>query len=161
MAHKTGYSIAQIALHWITAFLIVAAFFLSDGMGDALRERVQNGATGTDGNTSHVWIGGAVFAVVLLRLVVRMATGIPPAPDGTPQNWEMAAVWGHRLLYALMIMVPLSGAATWYGGFKLGQVHEWAGTGLMVAAGGHVVAAMLHEAMRGDGTMARMFRPAK
>jgi cytochrome b561 len=159
MARKTGYSIVQIGLHWLVAFLILAAFLLSDGMGDALRTRAESGATGIEGNTAHVWLGGAAFAFVLIRIVVRLILGAPASPAGTPPLWDMAATWGHRLLYALMLLVPLMGALTWYAGLDLGDAHEIGGTALMVVAGGHVVAAMLHEALRQDGTMARMFRP--
>lgn len=159
MARREGYSAVQIGLHWLTAVLILGAFLLSDDMGDALEARMQSGATGTEGNTLHVWLGGAVFLVVLVRIVVRLLSGAPPAPAGTPPLWEQAATWGHRLLYALMILVPLGGALTWYAGLKLGEVHELAGNALMLVAGGHAVAAMLHEALLRDGTMARMARP--
>ncbi|SMX39040.1 cytochrome b [Maliponia aquimaris] len=159
MARREGYSAVQIGLHWLTAVLILGAYLLSDGMGDALRARVQSGATGTEGNTLHVWLGGAAFLVILIRIVVRRVMGAPEAPAGTPPLWEKAATWGHRLLYALMVLVPLGGALTWYGGLPLGDGHEIAGTALMLVAGGHAVAAMLHEALRRDGTMSRMLHP--
>src|SRR6056297_2094867 len=161
MARTAGYSAIQIALHWLTAFLIAAAYLVSEGMGDALRLREQSGATGVEGNTLHVWLGGAVFAIVAVRLAVRIRFGAPTPAEGTPPLWELAAIWGHRLLYLLMLAVPLMGALTWYAGLPLGDAHEVAGNALMLIAGGHVVMAMLHEALRSDGTMARMFKPGR
>lgn len=159
MARKTGYARVQIALHWLVAVLIVAAYLLSDGMGDALRQRVQSGTTGLAGGTLHTWLGGAAFLLILLRIVARLILGAPPAPAGTPPLWETAATWGHRLLYTLMILVPLFGALTWYLGLKLGDPHEILANLLLIVAAGHVGAAILHEVMLRDGTMARMKRP--
>jgi cytochrome b561 len=160
MSERTGYSGLQIGLHWLIAFLIFAAYFASDGMGDALRTRIEAGASGTTGNTLHVWLGGAVLALVLVRIAVRLLRGAPGSPPRTPALVSMAAKWGHRLLYVLMVVVPLGGAVTWYGGIReAGEVHEVLGTLLMLVVAGHVLAAILHEALARDGTMQRMFRP--
>jgi len=162
MSRKTGYSGLQIGLHWLVAILILAAYFSSDGMGQVLRERVASGATGTEGNTPHVWLGGAVFALVLLRIVVRLIQGAPGAPPGTAPWLEAAATWGHRLIYLLMLATPALGAVTWYGGVRAaGDLHEWAGTALVIVALGHAVVAILHEAFLSDGTLQRMFSPGK
>ena len=83
MAERTGYSGLQIGLHWLVAFLIFAAYFTSDDMGDALRERITSGATGTEGNTLHVWLGGTVLALVVIRIVVRLMRGAPGPAAGT------------------------------------------------------------------------------
>jgi cytochrome b561 len=157
---RSGYSGLQIALHWVIAVLIVAAWLTHEGMGQALRARAESGATGITGNTPHVWLGGAVFALVLVRVIVRWRSGAPePAPG--PEWQRLAAVWGHRLLYALMLLVPALGAATWYGGLPTGEAHELAGQAIMIVALGHALAAIAHEAFRRDGTMARMFRPGR
>jgi cytochrome b561 len=160
MATRTGYSGLQIGLHWLVAFLIFGAYFTSDGMGEALRQRLESGATGIDGNTLHVWLGGAVFALVLLRIVVRLTRGAPGAAPGTSPLMTVAAKWGHRLIYVLMVLVPMGGAIAWYGGVRdVGEMHEVLGNLLMLIVAGHVLAAILHEALARDGTMARMFRP--
>ena len=72
----------------------------------------------------------------------------------------MAALWGHRLLYALVIIVPILGAATWFGGIRgLSGLHEWAAKGLMLAALGHAGMAIWHQFAKKDGTLMRMIRP--
>ena len=160
MAHTAGYSRLQIALHWIIAVLIVAAWFTHEGMGRALRTRIETGATGFEGNTLHVWLGGAAFALILVRIVVRLVQGAPGPVPGNPEWMQMAAHWGHRLLYLLMVAAPALGAAAWYGGVKAaGELHETAGGLLMLVALAHAVVAIAHQVVLKDGTMDRMKKP--
>jgi cytochrome b561 len=160
MPNPSGYSITQIALHWITAVLIVWAYFVSEGMGKALDARLTSGATGTSGNTAHVWVGGAVVAFVLIRLAVRIRTGAPQPEPHAPTSVQRASVWGHRVLYALMIATPFLGAVTWYGGIQMtGEVHAVLGNMLMIFVAGHVIMAMLHQPLFGHGVLSRMFTP--
>ena len=49
---RTGYSVAQIALHWIIAVLISAQVVLHEGMHAAYRED-QGGAAATDAERLH------------------------------------------------------------------------------------------------------------
>jgi len=113
MAKPSGYSRVQIALHWLVAVLIVAAWFTHDGMGRALRTRIETGASGIEGNTLHVWFGGAAFALILIRIVLRLMRGAPDHEPGMSPKMQLAATWGHRLLYLLMIAAPALGAAAW------------------------------------------------
>ena len=162
MSARSGYSALQIGLHWLIAILIFAAYVTSDGMGRALRDRIESGASGTEGNTIHVWLGGAVFALVLVRIVVRAMQGAPALSEAGPAQLKTAAVWGHRLIYLLMIAVPTLGATAWYLGVKpAGEVHELAGNAFMLIVFGHAIMAIVHEAWLGDGTFQRMIRPGR
>lgn len=162
MTARTGYSGLQIGLHWIVAILIFGSYFTSEGMGRALEARLETGATGIAGNTTHVWLGGAIFALVALRVVVRRMQGAPAPADAAPGAVQIASVWGHRLIYLLMVLVPVSGAAAWYGGLgQAGEIHEVIGNALMIVALGHAVMAILHEAIWSDGTIARMVQPRR
>ncbi len=157
MASKTKYSTLQIGLHWLIALLILAAWLLSDGMGQALRARVESGATGIEGNTIHVWLGGATFLLVLIRIVVRLIQGAPDPVPGSNEMIEKAAVWGHRLLYALMVLTPALGAATWYGGIGFtAELHEISSSAFMLVALGHAAMAIYHQFILKDGTLLRM-----
>ena len=83
MAAPNGFSRLQIALHWLIAVLIVAAWFTHEGMGRALRTRIETGASGIEGNTLHVWFGGARFR---------------PDPDsdrGAYETWRAGTCAGH------------------------------------------------------------------
>lgn len=157
---RSGYSPFQIALHWIIAVLIFAAFFTHEGMGRALRQRIEQDLSGLDGATLHTILGGAAFAFVLVRLVVRLVRGAPE-PHGSPMV-QLAATWGHRLLYALMIAAPLLGAITWYGKIEgLGEIHEFLGQALVIVAVGHLLMAIAHHFLWTDGTLMRMIKPGR
>jgi cytochrome b561 len=74
----------------------------------------------------------------------------------------IAAKWGHRLIYILMVLVPLGGAVAWYGGVRdVGDMHALLGNLLMLVVAGHVLVAIVHEAVTRDGTMRRMVRPGE
>lgn len=162
MAQPSRYSTLQIGLHWLIAVLIALAYIISDGMGEALRNRVQTGATGIEGNTIHVWIGSAIFFLVLLRIAVRLIQGAPAPEPGTSERMEKLAGWGHRALYVLMVLVPVLGGLAWYVQVPLaGDAHEVTTNLIMLVAGGHALAALYHHYRVGDGTLRRMLRPTR
>ena len=70
MADKTYYFKLQIALHWLIAMLILATWWLGDGMGCALRTRFQENQTGFKGNTWHVGLGTTALLLVIIRMIV-------------------------------------------------------------------------------------------
>lgn len=153
-----GYSRLQIALHWIVALLIFGAFFTHDGMGRALRQRIEQDVTGLEGATWHTILGGLAFAFILVRIVVRLRRGAPKAHGS--DLVVRAANWGHRLLYALIIVAPALGAAAWYGHVSdLGDIHEILGKALVIVAVGHAVVAIAHRLIWKDGTLTRMMKP--
>jgi len=49
--------------------------------------------------------------LIIARLVLRRRHGAPE-PAGSGFN-KKAAIWGHRALYAMVIIGPLLGAVTW------------------------------------------------
>ena len=57
----------------------------------------------------HKSLGIAILALALFRLVWRMLNRAPALPQSMP-GWERhAALINHALLYALLVVVPLSG----------------------------------------------------
>lgn len=156
MKTTTGYSGIQIALHWLIAVLIAIAWFTGEGAGDAM-EIVEEG--GVAGFVPHVAIGLAILALVVVRVLVRLGRGAPAAP-GLPGSMSVvAADWGHRLLYLLMIAVPLGGVCTWFLGLDVGELHELAANILMIVALGHAAMALFHQYVLKDGLLRRMMRP--
>lgn len=158
MARKSGYSFPQIALHWIVALLILAAFLTHDDMGDALDQRLDDGATGTP---IHVWLGLAALGFVAIRIVVRLIKGAPPQPATSSAKEAMAAHIGHGLLYLLMVAAPLLGIAAWYLGLdEAGDIHELVGKAVFLLGLAHGGVAILHAVLKKDGVLTRMLKPA-
>jgi len=89
------YSNSAIALHWLTAFLILANLMLGLSMVPLpiTPRKLQ-------WYQWHKWIGITVFLLTCLRL------GWPVA---MPEWQRRAAAWSHVLLYILLLMIPVSG----------------------------------------------------
>ena len=157
MTERTGYSPLQIGLHWLIALGVGANYIFSDGMEDALDASL-GGKPAPDSliPVFHVWIGVAVLALVLLRLAVRFRRGAPAPQAGLSGQ---LAHWGHRLLYLLMLVVPLGGAITWFLGVDAtAELHALGANALMILAGVHAAAALFHQYVLKDRLMVRMMR---
>ena len=160
MNHRNGYSGAQIALHWIIAILILFNYIYSEGMARALDARLEGTPAGAlDINPSiHVWVGVSVLVLSLVRLMLRFGRGVPAA--GGSGIMQVAAIWGHRLLYLLMILVPAMGMMTWFGRIDAtGEPHAVLANALLIVAGGHALMAIWHQYVIRDGLLNRMMRP--
>ncbi|MBW7920904.1 MAG: cytochrome b/b6 domain-containing protein [Rubellimicrobium sp.] len=149
-----GYSRPQIALHWLTLLLLVGIWLTRGGAGRALDAAREGAAVGLP---VHAWIGLAILIVTLARIALRVTRGAPApvATDSAAQ--QRATVWGHRLLYALLVLVPLGGAFMWFSGSP--APHGLLGYGLFVVVLGHAALAIWHERVKRDGAMQRMIRP--
>ena len=156
MTERTGYSLTQITLHWLTAIAVLVAWFTHEAMEDIARAAWRAG----DGPfpTVHTIAGALAMVFILVRLFLRYRRGAPE-PKGSDLV-KLGAKWGHRLLYALVIIVPLLGAATWFGGFRdLSDLHEIAAKALMLVALGHAAMSIWHQFVKKDGTLMRMIKP--
>jgi cytochrome b561 len=99
------YTKTAMALHWLIALLIVAAFTLGLVMVDI------PGFTPTKLKyfSWHKWLGVTALGVAALRLLWRRANRPPAHLPGMPAWQVRAADATHILLYVLMFAVPLSG----------------------------------------------------
>lgn len=161
------YSKSMIVIHWLTVVLILGAWLTSEGG----RHMAENPPL------LHFLLGFAVLVLVLPRLLLRLAGGVPNAPPAD-SKLAVAAKIGHGVLYLLLIALPLSG---WYAASRLGvpvsffgiplpaitervqgapgliaDLHEKAGTIILYLAGLHAVMAIWHQVVLRDGTLQRM-----
>ncbi len=93
------------ALHWLTAVLMLTAVVLAwvfMAMPNAAGSRFAL-------ITLHKSIGQTIFFLAVFRQIWRYRHP-PPLMNGRFTRWEAcAAWWNHWLLYAIMILMPLSG----------------------------------------------------
>ncbi|MHB1186466.1 cytochrome b [Thiobacillus sp.] len=104
MSTETRYSTPAIALHWLMALLIFAAFPLGLYMAD-----LPLSPDKLKLYSYHKWIGVTVFLLVAVRLSWRLTHTPPPLPAGIAGWQRRASAVVHGLLYLLMIAIPLSG----------------------------------------------------
>ena len=168
-----GYGQASILLHWVMAILIIALFVLGKYMVDL--------------NYYDPWYQKAPalhrsFGVVMAALLVFRTgwrlSNLVPEPMGRP--WELrAAVWMHRLFYALIAVIVVSGyltttatgqPVTVFGWFDIpatlsgienqediaGEIHEWLTNILIMLVVIHMLAALKHHFLNRDATLRRI-----
>lgn len=158
MSAKSRYSGFQILLHWLIAVLIAVNYFLGDAMSDVFRQFLRTGAGDlTAAAQAHRIVGISVVVLVLVRLVARYFQGAPEASDAGPDLLKLAAKIGHVLLYALMIITPVSGAIAFsFVNRTVGEIHEVSTNLLMLVALGHAVMALYHQYILKDQLLRRM-----
>jgi cytochrome b561 len=131
----------------------------------------------------HKSLGFTAAALILPRLFYRLASHAPAGDDGLGWLAHAAARAAHVCLYALMIIMPISGyifsasggnTLSWFGLFQFprllakdaatihfGQtVHHWGAYGLYVVVTAHLSAVVFHQFVKHDGVLARMLPPS-
>lgn len=156
-----GYSFTQIRLHWVIAVLIIGQLIFGEDMGTAWRA-VERGTAPemTLMVWGHIIAGIAVLVLVAWRLALRFTRGAPLPPDVGSPVLHLAAHAGHWGLYVLMVALPVTGLAAWYGGIEAAaEVHEIMKPITILLVAVHVVAALWHQFYLKDGLLLRMKRP--
>ncbi|OGA30441.1 MAG: hypothetical protein A2W81_02615 [Betaproteobacteria bacterium RIFCSPLOWO2_12_61_14] len=166
----TQYSKRMVIVHWLTLALVVAAWFLGHELDEA---RHEEGAT-IAGYIAHALVGGAVLLLTILRLAFRSKDGTPP-PVGQ-SLMDKVAKGIHHGLYALLVLLPVSGTMTVvtsdvgkallagdatllpkkFTGIAPHEVHEILVTVLIVLVVVHILGAIKHQFIMKDGLMERM-----
>lgn len=111
------YAASSRWLHWLTALLL--AVIIPVGIWIGFFEPADQNFKLQLYNL-HESLGVLVFVLVLLRIVNRHRNPPPPLPDDMPALMRFAAHATHMGLYALLILMPLTGfLATNAWGFPL------------------------------------------
>lgn len=160
MSAATGYSRPQIALHWIAALLILLQYMFADAIAHAWDEIGKGMTPAFDPMVMAHVIGGAlVMLLALWRLSVRARRGAPEV-EGENRAQRVLARLTHVGLYALMILMPVSGSLAWFGGAGAAAAgHNILKVVLLAFIALHVIGALYHQLFLKDGTMSRMLRP--
>lgn len=173
-AHSYGW--VSIAMHWITAVLVIGLFILGYWM-------LTLGYYDSWYRLGPWWHKS--FGIILLVLtVIRLLWSLSnqkPEPLGTP--WEKrGATVGHALIYGLLFVTLTSGylistadgrgisVFDWFEVPALitsipqqediaGVIHWYAALTLVLVAAGHALAALRHHIVNRDNTLKRMLRP--
>lgn len=128
MSRPRGYSATQIGLHWAVAALVLFQLLGSEGMENAWRASAR-GADASAGDarfaTFHAISGILILLLMIARLVLRLTRGTPPPPPQEPRFGRILSRATHDLIYLVLILMPLGGAAAWFGGVAIAaEAHE-------------------------------------
>lgn len=178
MATPNSYSSLQKFLHWTIALLVLG--MLAAGLYMVYRGNATNFDALT--NTIYTWhktTGIVVLCLVALRVVVRLARGVPPPEPSLNILQRVAAEATHLGIYMLLILIPVLGwvgvsaygAREVVGGLSLPELvgknedlaarilsfHGWAAYALGALVAAHIGAALLHRFILRDGVFQRMW----
>ncbi|KWU17909.1 cytochrome b [Burkholderia cenocepacia] len=180
MQKNASYSPAARSLHWLVGGLILVTLVIG-----WVWPTIAPGPDRQLFSNIHKLFGSAALFMVLLRIVVRLRRR-PPDSSPFPRWQRMSSTAVHRLLYGLMLAMPLSGLATlnWRSGVAIfgirlpqwtpeavtrlldspADVFQWthyAGAWIIsIFICLHIVAALWHQFVKRDGVMSRMLPPA-
>ncbi|ATE61126.1 cytochrome b [Thauera sinica] len=168
------YDRTAISLHWLVALGIIGTFSLGVYMHD-----LPLSPTKLQLYSWHKWAGVTLFLLAIVRLAWRIAHPAPPLPAAMPALQRAAAQAAHWVLYALMLMIPISGwlmssakgfQTVWFGvlplpdlvakdaelGDLLLGVHKALNFTLLAVVVAHVGAALKHHFIDRDDVLTRM-----
>ncbi len=145
-----SYSIPQRIVHWLTALLIFFNLLFADGIEEwhhATRGGGQATADQVASANIHAYVGIAILALAVLRLLLIAVQGKPAVPEDEPALAKLAGAIVHGLLYLSLFLLPVSGIAAYYFGIGLsGEMHaEIFTTVLWGILGLHIAAALVHK----------------
>lgn len=169
------YSTGSKLLHWLILALLVIQYTLGWTMPDIHKGTVPSGLIAW-----HLSIGTLILLAVIIRLVWRWMTPIPPSPDSIPRVLQWLSRLTHFALYFILLILPFMGWAnasargwtvTLFGtialpalvktgspfGRALGGIHGTTAIILLVVIGLHVCAAFYHQWVLRDGLLRRMW----
>jgi cytochrome b561 len=98
------YTLTAQALHWLTVFLILMILPVAWVMMS-----LPEGPEQSRMLVFHRSLGVTIFAVAVLRLAWRSTHPAPPLPNDTPRVMELISQLTHWLLYALLLLMPVTG----------------------------------------------------
>ena len=171
---RTRYSPLGVALHWLTAVVVLIAFIY--GMGGS--ETRVYAASNDFQRQLHETLGLLVLCLVLIRIAWRLAATTPEPPP-SPRWMTLAAGAVQLVMYCLLVALPVTATlGAWLEGHSLtlltgvrigpllheshgvgatiAKVHTWLGDAIMWLAGVHACAALFHHFVLKDGVLASM-----
>jgi cytochrome b561 len=159
----TGYSTAQVILHWTVALLVILQVVFREGIEEADRTigrgEVPDPGLAMQAN-AHVAFGMLIFILALVRLALRLTRGAPPPPASEPAILRLVAHAVHMALYAVILLMPVTGALAWFGGIGWAGFAHGAALPLVLALVGlHVFGALYQHFGARTDVLRRMMRP--
>jgi cytochrome b561 len=169
------YTSSQKAIHWMVFLLVIGLYGLTYVVdlfprGDPSSDIVW---------WLHISFGLLLFALVILRVGLRLLNGAPELPSEMMLFERWLAKVAHLLLYALLAAIPILGILlTWFRGDALSffslftipapfsadratagfikELHSLCANLILALAGLHAAAALWHHFVRKDDVLKRM-----
>ncbi|SFZ86822.1 cytochrome b561 [Devosia enhydra] len=162
MARRLGYSRLQIALHWIIAALVIYQLFIHPGIEAAFDAGIDGTVAApadASGAQVHVIIGITILVLAIARLLIRVTRGAPAPHHDKPAALVWLGLATHWALYAIILIMPISGAVAWFRGVEeAADFHGTISTLIYVLVGLHVIGALAEHFYFKNDSLKRMLR---
>ncbi len=112
------YSHGAATFHWLTVILVLGQIYVGFRFSD-----LPKGPARMELFTIHKTLGATILIVTLLRLGYRLINPPPPYPSDVPRWDRFIAVWSHRVVYTILIALPLTGLIAVSDGARDGWVN--------------------------------------
>lgn len=160
-----GYSAVQIALHWIVVVL-VSFQFLAHNAIEASWRAFRNSKIPPESATvltyMHIGVGLAVLLCMFYRIYLRLARGAPSPPASEPRILKIASEAVHRMIYILLLLLPISGAVAWFfSASPAATAHVFMEKLLLGLIAAHIGGALFQHLIRRSDVVMRMFAPER
>lgn len=172
-----GYGWTSIALHWITAVVVLALLFIGSSISGAEEQR-------TDLVSLHTSIAVSAYAILWWRIVWRFRKGHPGPLTKQPRVFFLIGKYVHFAMLAAMAAMLVSGPLmVWSQGQSIGvfgwfeipsplptshairdflhAVHANAAIVIAIGIAMHLVGVYKHAAFDQDGTFGKMLVPER
>jgi cytochrome b561 len=107
IATPVSYSASAKWMHW----LVAAAVIVLLALGPVMKRLVPEGALRDNLYSFHEALGALVLIVMVVRLVRRLAFGVPAPDAAMPPVEQRASLWAQYALYALLFVTTVLGWA--------------------------------------------------
>ena len=110
-----GYGLVTKLLHWATVVVLAAQFVVGYAMtraDDVIEPFAERWLGGEDNLLGvHVALGVGILVLAAVRLLWRAGTPLPEWADGLSPTERRVAHVVERLLYATLVLIPVTGLA--------------------------------------------------
>ena len=159
----SGYSSIQIGLHWAVVVLVAFQYVAHSGMETAWNALRRDEVPPQDVEVLtylHIGAGILVLLLALARIALRLTRGAPAPPADEPRLLQLSAEAVHIAIYALLLLLPLTGLVAWFLGVPAaGSIHVLFKNALLAAIVLHVAGALFQHIVRRSDVLMRMLRP--
>jgi cytochrome b561 len=107
-SRQKRYATVAIILHWLMAVLIIWQIWIGIWMSSAIDDPASQAAA-YEAFQFHKSLGLTLLVLAVLRLLWRVTHGFPELPRDIPAWQRVAARISHYLLYAFILLIPLTG----------------------------------------------------
>jgi cytochrome b561 len=166
-----SYDATSIALHWLTALLIVSLWVIAHYIDDFPR-----GPARTNMRSVHILLGMTLLALLIYRIYWRARRGRAMPPINVGKLATLTRL-GHVTLYMLLVATLALGVTNaWVRGDsffnqwtipsiapgnkslrkQVGELHELAANVILIVAGVHALIGLAHHFFFHDATLRRM-----